>query len=263
MLLGWGCAACSLLTDTSGLSGGGSALDGGDATTGDGSADAAVVTYRAAVLADKPISYLRFGEKSGVLASDETGSGNTGDVNGAVVWGVPGALGSDKDTAVRLDGKTSLIDLGGKIDFAGTAPFSLEIWFNAVTVDTSYRFLVAKDQGVGPAREEWGIVIQKDNGFYFERFVANVQRSAATAAPGVGRWVYTVATYDGTHLELFVDGALVVQTADARPQLSKIVPLYIGGGPAGAGFDGTIDELAIYDRALPAERIKAHFDAAK
>lgn len=282
-----GCsAACSIFTDLSGFSGGASGVpDGGDAAVdahgadasaseasadgggdgGDAHADATVLTYTAEVLSDKPIAYLRFGEKSGALARDETVNGNTGAVSGTVTWGVPGALARDNDTAVRLDGTTSLIDLGGAIDFAGTKPFSLEIWFNVATVDTTYRFLLGKDDQPASGREEWGVVIQSVDGLYFERYVAGNGGAAGTAAmPLLGRWVHTVSTYDGVHLAFYVDGALVDQSLDVRAQLAKNVPLYAGSdGPGHGVIDGALDELAIYDFALPAARIKAHFDAAK
>lgn len=282
-----GCGtACSIFTDLSGLSGGATgvgASDGGDAALetgvpeasadggdgGDGradaTADAAVRSYSAEVLSDKPIAYLRFGETAGVLAHDETGNGNQGAVSGTVTWGVPGALARDGDTAVRLDGTTSQIDLGGAIDFAGTAPFSLEIWFNVATVDTTYRFLLGKDTQPTSGREEWGVVIQSVDGLYFERYIAGSGRGAGTAAqPLVGRWVHTVSTYDGMTLAFYVDGALVDQSLDPRSQLAKNVSLYAGSDGAGRGvIDGALDELAIYDFALSATRIKAHFDAAK
>lgn len=276
MIVCCGGAACSIFTDLSGYAGGGDAgaPEGGDATaetggdatpSGDGGADAAVVSYRAAVLADRPLAYLRFGESSGAIASDETGNGNTAAVSGTVAWGVPGALAGDKDTAVRLDGKTSVIDLGGKIDFSGTSPFSLEIWLDVATADSSYRFLVVKDDRPASGREEWGVVLHNVDGLYFERYVAGGGRSAGTpAAPYLGRWVYTVATYDGSRLNFFVEGVSVDSGPDPRPQLAKNVPLQVGSGfPNGGVIDGSIDELAIYDHALSPERIKAHFDAAR
>lgn len=282
-----GCsAACSLFTDLSGLSNGeggeagvpdsgdaaadvrgpeGSTPDGGADATTDATTDAPALTYREAVLADKPIAYLRFGEKSGALAGDETLHGNAGAVSGKVTWGVPGALAGDSDTAVRLDGTTSVIDLGKTIDFAGRAPFSLEVWFNVATADTTYRFLVVKDDQPAAGREEWGVVIQSVDGLYFERYVGGNGDGAGTAAaPVLGRWVHTVSTYDGTLLSFYVDGTLVDQSSDARPQLAKNVPLYAGsGGPNRGVIDGAIDELAIYDVALSPARIKAHFDLAK
>ena len=200
-----------------------------------------------------------------MLAGDETAHGNTGAVSGTVTWGVPGALAGDNDTAVRLDGTTSVIDLGKSIDFAGNTPFSLEVWLNVATADTNYRFLVVKDDQPTSGREEWGVVIHSVDGLYFERYVAGNGRGAGTpAASVVGRWVHTVSTYDGLSLAFYVDGTLVDQEPDPRPQLAKNVPLYAGGGGPNRGvLDGVIDELAIYDVALPADRIKAHFDLAK
>ena len=274
------CAACSIFTDLSGFSGGANgASDGGDAGTDgpgtskeasveggrDAGADASVLGYRAAVLADKPIAYLRFGEKSGVVANDETGHGHTAAVSGTVTWGVPGAIASDVDTAVGLDGTTSLIDLGDSIDFAGTMPFSLEIWFKASTIDTSYRFLIGKDDSPASGREEWGVVVQKVDGLDFERYVMGSGNGAGTSAMSLrDRWVHSASVYDGQVLAFYIDGALIDQSPDTRPQLTKKVPLYVGSDGMGHGvFDGTIDELAIYDFALSAARIKAHFDAAK
>jgi len=243
----------------------GSAAAASPAADADADADAGATSYRAAVLADKPIAYLRFGESSGATARDETGNGNTAAVRGAVVWGVPGALAGDKDTAVRLDGNTSVVDLGGAIDFSGTSPFSLELWFNVATVDLSYRFLVVKDDRAASGREEWGIVLHKVDGLYFERYVAGGGRGAGTAAaPYLGRWVYAVATYDGSRINLFVEGVAVDSSPDPRPQPAKSVPLHVGAGfPNGGVVDGSIDELAIYDHALSPARIKAHFDAAR
>ena len=271
------CAACSIFTDLSGFSAGSSgapdaspdgpsmeaSVDGGGA--GDAGADAAPLGYRGTVLADKPIAYLRFGEKSGVVARDETAHGNTAAVSGTVSWGVPGAIAGDTDTAVGLDGNTSLIDLGDAIDFAAMMPFSLEIWFNANTIDTTYRFLIGKDDAPATGREEWGVVIHNVDGLYFERYIAGKGNGAGTSPMGLrGRWVHTVSTYDGALLTFYVDGAMVDQSADARPQLTKKVSLYVGSDGAGHGvFDGALDELAIYDFALPAARVKAHFDAAK
>ena len=69
-----------------------------------------------------------------------------------------------------------------------------------------------------------------------------------------GQWIHAVGTYDGTTQRLFVDGALV-----ASSQWTGIVDWdanYLGDGIAGQPsdtsyrFDGTIDDLRIYTRAL-------------
>ena len=84
------------------------------------------------------------------------------------------------------------------------------------------------------------------------------------------RVYHTVATYDGMQLTLYLDGALdnqqtVVQTPTpiagySTPGLSLGADPQYTGRPA---FDGTIESVAIYDKALSAARVAAHFEAAK
>ena len=71
-------------------------------------------------------------------------------------------------------------------------------------------------------------------------------------------------TYDGSSLALFVDGALDGSMAVSGSIITTTQPVRIGGGaPAGAPlhFQGLIDEVSIYDRALTAVEIQAIFNA--
>ena len=85
-------------------------------------------------------------------------------------------------------------------------------------------------------------------------------------APGVH---HIAGTYDGAALQVYLDGDL--ETADgglratgALGNYDTVHGLGIGGGFVdGAGFKGTIDEVAVYSKALPASRIREHFVAGK
>jgi hypothetical protein len=83
---------------------------------------------------------------------------------------------------------------------------------------------------------------------------------------GKSAWVYLVGTYSGTNWNLYRNGTLVATQASAIGAL----PVDLGDwaiGAAGEGwadnFNGVIDEVAIYNTALPASRISAHYQAAK
>jgi hypothetical protein len=79
----------------------------------------------------------------------------------------------------------------------------------------------------------------------------------------LNRWTHVVATYDGKTLTLYVDGIATESAPDPRPQLLKRTPLLVGARDKISGvLVGSVDELAIYDKALPADRVKAHFDIA-
>ena len=68
-----------------------------------------------------------------------------------------------------------------------------------------------------------------------------------------------MAAYDGAQMLVYVDGTL----RESRVNNASLVPVsahaIVGENSTGKGwFQGTMDELAIYDRALPAETIAAH-----
>lgn len=71
------------------------------------------------------------------------------------------------------------------------------------------------------------------------------------------RFSHVVVTFDGALPRLYVDGVLKkVGTKSADLATSSAIFRW------GDGWIGALDELAIYDKALDAARVKAHFDAA-
>ncbi len=65
-----------------------------------------------------------------------------------------------------------------------------------------------------------------------------------------GAWVHVVATFDGSTMRLYRDGALVgINATGAIP-----VPAFDARLQIGIGYEGMFDDIRIYDRALsPAE----------
>ncbi|MHC4309594.1 MAG: LamG domain-containing protein [Planctomycetota bacterium] len=72
-------------------------------------------------------------------------------------------------------------------------------------------------------------------------------------------WHHIVATADGTTMSVYIDG----QFNNSIAQLNAPVlnpGLMIGDDTWGRHFDGTIDEMAIYNRVLTAEEIQGHYE---
>jgi hypothetical protein len=79
----------------------------------------------------------------------------------------------------------------------------------------------------------------------------------------VGEWIHLVGTYNGVTKSFYVNGTLIGQ-ADVANGVNPTNVLRIGAGrnELVAGdyfFNGAVDEVAVYDYALPAGRILAHY----
>lgn len=80
---------------------------------------------------------------------------------------------------------------------------------------------------------------------------------SGTTAPQEGVWYFLVGTYDGSSLKIYVDGVLERSTNINGNLVTSIADLNIGRrAPGNRYFNGEIDELSIFDRALSSEEIE-------
>lgn len=201
---------------------------------------------RASVLADGPIALWAF-EDGDAVARDLVGS-----TNGAIVGDVryeAGIVG----TALRFDGTTT-VDFG---DVAvPTAPFTLELWAKIRSLDDQVRFVV-----------DWGSVDTRYAIYSAEAFtMAHREIGAAShgyvkASPLVlDRWVHVVFACDGAQATLYLDGQRFVGAPGpiVPPSAGRLV---IGDLLAGSPHKliGALDEIAVYDRVLPSDRVRDHY----
>ena len=80
-----------------------------------------------------------------------------------------------------------------------------------------------------------------------------------TAIP-VNTWTHEALTYDGTTIRLYINGVEAASKPQTGAVKSSTDPLWIGGNtPFGEYFQGLLDELRVYKRALtPAEIQSRH-----
>lgn len=235
---------------------------GGDASV-EGGRDASSA-YRDRVLADGPKGYFRLGEASGTTAADLAPAGAPGIYEGTLTLGVPGAIVGDPDTAVRFlnpTSVTSVVTLGDRFEFAGTLPFSVEAWVNAKASDGLYHHIFTREQRTTP-KQGYAVLIDTIGTVVLERFIGSSGLFSVDGPLTPNGFTHVVAVYDGSALRLFLNGAQVGgDVADTRSAPSFAIPAYIGGAsPAEDLFDGVIDEVAVYDKALTAAQVKAHHD---
>lgn len=235
----------------------------GDADTNvDIGGSPAVAAYRAAVLADEPILYYRLEEGVGAKQAVSAVAGSpAASILAKPTAGVVGKLGS----AISFDGNTDgyLEVESDATQFSGVAPFTLEAWAFPRESDNGFRHIFTHDtEDQGDNRNEYGVYIQSSK-LTFERFSGGEVSKATGPAVALNAWYHVVAVYDGKTVALWLNGERADQQPDTRQTAKKDKPLRFGSrDPNGGRFDGTIDEIAVYGRALKPDRIKAHFQAA-
>jgi PKD repeat protein len=237
----------------------------------------AASNYLTTVLASEPDSLWRLGESPGAtVAADTVGWHDATIPATGVTMGQQGAIVGDSDTAAQFDGATS----GSKVTSTVqelTLPqvFSLEAWVKA-GASANGGLIVGYNQSAtndGSTSRHDRVLYMDTNGQL--RFGVNPTTAVAIGSTTDYRddqWHHVVGTLSPAGMKLYVDGALVDQRADityARTGYTGYVRIGSGalnGFPGtntstGRRFEGQIDDVALYRKALPLSRIAAHYTA--
>ena len=89
-------------------------------------------------------------------------------------------------------------------------------------------------------------------------FNGSTQHADGRRANPLDRWTHVAVTYDMKALRLYVDGTEASHRAMTGRTRRTTDPLWIGGNrPYGEYFQGVIDEVRVYDRALGPSEVRA------
>ncbi len=211
------------------------------------------ISSSAADLSDGLVGYWSFDEGEGDTAYDYSGYGNHGTILGAT-W-TAGLSGN----ALYFDGLDAYVNCGNG-DSLKADTLTVAAW-------------VRPEGKVG----QQVIIDHRHGGGYNLRFhgadyplgICWLMRLSDGSeeyvyVPGVvdnGVWQHVVGTYDGTYLRIYRNGSLVaacnvgplsLNSAESDLLIGRYVWL---GSPDHYCFEGTIDEVRIYNRALSADEI--------
>jgi hypothetical protein len=219
-------------------------------------------SYSATVLADAPVAYWRMAEMTGTAMADATNNKNDGHYDGIVMLAQPGPIAGDGSTAVAFDGATG----AASVPSSSTLQMNwvtIELWINK-RADTEFGVYVAKNVagGGGPSSGWFQLLNDHHNGGLQFRVTGDVDPILVSKATlDVNTWYYVVATYDGVAAKLYINGKLDSTLAAVVAPAQNADPLYIGRRADGFFTNALIAEVAIYPKALSAERIAAHWRA--
>lgn len=240
--------------------------------------DVAQAQYLQTVLGDSPIGYWRLGEASGTTAANTATSGTT--YAGAYLafsgtdYGKTGALtgSGDFNTAVQFNGLESPTNVSNRVSIPpalmqslGTNSYSIEMWVNSA--DLTYRGDPFNTNVNGGGSMWVGDGLNPTlNTNTRVNWWCDFGVLTSTTSLTTGTWYHIVATRDiSTQLnKLYINGALNVSGSySSAVNLGGITSALIGNHSAlSIGWNGRMDEVAIYNTALTASQVANHYNVA-
>ncbi len=230
--------------------------------------------YAEAILPSKPLSYWRLGEFCGPKAADAAGKGNHGEYEAGVAFFLDGPPSG----SFCGDGQINRAPhfAGGRVKAAVKnlgETYSMEMWFyNVLPTDarpvTGYLFSRGAEGADGAPGDHLGIGGQDVAGgrlFFFNGNALNQVLSGRTEIP-LRTWNHVVLVRNGKKVSVYLNGGTVPEISGEADTgfPSGTRQVFIGGRSDDfANFEGKIDEVAIYSRALSAEEAASHYKAAR
>jgi hypothetical protein len=194
-------------------------------------------------------------------AKDESGNGNHGTVHNA---GLSAGHDGAPNSAYSFDGN-EWIDVGSVVSRYDV--ITMSAWIKSAN---KHKVIIskrrAKELGDG-----LGAYLGIGDGFFTAGFNRHPINVGVSGGPKVvandNSWHHATCVMDGTKLRLYADGVFLDETTYPAGETNSDMPFFIGKiqlpTHEDSTFTGTIDEVRIYERALPAAEVKALYDSEK
>jgi glucose/arabinose dehydrogenase/chitodextrinase len=192
-----------------------------------------------------------FNEGSGPSVADASGNGNTGTISGAT-WTPSGRYGA----ALSFNGTSNLVVIPGSTSLNVSTAMTLSAWIQPTVAQGGWRTIMQREVNAYflNASNDTGALRPAGGG----TFNGGVNWVGGPTASPVSAWTHVALTYDGAMLRLYVNGVQAAALAQTGSIETPSTPLRIGGNvPYGEYFQGLIDEVRVYNRALSAAEIQS------
>lgn len=225
------------------------------------------------VVADDPVAYWRLDEPSGAgVAVDAVGSfdGAYNQLAGSFSYGSTTGIPRETDGAIGLTGG-AVVSVPYALELnPTTGPWSVEAWVKPASLDPGHFRTVFSSMfnaDFGNHVFGWNVyqhvagvwTLNLFNGGSSSTFVSDFTHNPLVP----DSWYHMVITDDHTTMRFYVNGVLVGSAthASTRFTANRAGPTVLGQRSDNAfdPFDGAIDDVAFYNKALSAQQIQAHY----
>jgi len=191
------------------------------------------------------VGWWKFDEGVGATAADSSGKNNNGSLNGPVKWTDAGKLGG----AIKFTGPYNYVLVANNASLNPTRAITIAAWVNPSWTGNN-RILQKSTEG---SDNQYRLLKEGGNNIRFHiPPAANFEVTGKI--PPNGEWTHLAATYDGSMIRVYFNSLVVGETAWSGTMGTSDGPLFIGTkwskAPAGDEFNGMMDDVRIYNRAL-------------
>jgi hypothetical protein len=195
------------------------------------------------------IGWWRLDEGLGTIVADFSGLGH----NGFFAEGTPEWVEGRFGNALKFDG-TNKVEIPDHPDFHLTDAVSIALWAKPEDTQPEYaKFFCKQKSGEYP----YGIQYNSSGSSIRATVNASARADSSSTPSFVGEWAHLCMTYDGSAVILYKDGEEAGRI-DASGELQQNdLSLSIGGRlGSGQNFNGTIDDVYLFNHALSIEEIQ-------
>lgn len=189
------------------------------------------------------VGWWRLDEASGVTASDSSGNGNDGtliNMDPANDW-----VSGQRDGALDFDGWNDYVTCGSDQSLDITDDITIALWLRADDFDGDPDIITK-----GVYYESYSIWLTS---LGLIRFALNNDRLASNATLSTGMWYHIAVTRSSNERKIYVDGQ--EDTSDIYGSAIGTTGRALTISTSSYPFDGRVDDVRIYDRALEPEEV--------
>ena len=191
-------------------------------------------------------------EGGGNKIYDLSGNGNTGSFYGDTKW-TPGKFGS----ALSFDGTEDYVNVSdsNSLDIGTTNNLTISLWVKVNSFAVAGG-LVSKATGTGSTALDYRISILTESRFSF--YVGAYTYINSYITRNTNQWYHVVGVWRGSFpIDIYVNGIKDNGTSNGSTKnAANTGSLYIGSTyTSSSSFNGTIDDVMIFNRALTASEI--------
>ena len=178
-------------------------------------------------------------------ANDESGNGNNGTVNGAVLSA--DRFGSS-NSAFIFDGVNDQISVGNSSSLSFSS-FTISCWVNK---DNQTIYLPGIISKCSPTNQGWYLATtaNQNHNLIWQGGGTSGYWGCASSPLNALDWIYLAAVYSPTSVKLFVNGVLIDSNSTQSGLINTTYPLTFGYKNGDSFFGGQIDDIGIWNRVL-------------